>query len=539
MSERQALPNVVLITTDQQRYDTLGVTGNPLVRTPHLDRLAARGTLFRRGYIQNPVCIPSRACLMTGRYVHQHGVDHMNDVIGTTPGLPPWEVTVMERLQQVGYRTAGFGKLHMMPPKGLDEMQLTMGKGARWTVSAGSPLGPSQLGPVYAAWLEGKRPGAYEEIYAQRRQPEYRDQATAIVNTLAADEYVDYWIGQNTWEYLARDHDRPFFVWCGFCGPHPPWDPPEPYASMYDQDSIPLPPLLHARQQHVPGEAQRRSRFDGEDGERLIRKIIAYYWGMMTFIDDMVGRLMRTMTERGLWENTLLIFTTDHGEMLGDYGRTGKSNFAEQVIRAPYIVVPPGSATPPGGPEETEEAQGAPAGQRTYDGLVEHVDLVPTILDYAGIPQPGELPGRSLRPILEGRAGDFDPTPFVICEQASGEPLRPAPSPGPAGAAPGDDRGSATAAPLPAARQAQVCLRTARFKYVFSSPERRVEFYDLQEDPLETVNAADDPRYSAEIRRHAELLIDHRLQTETNAWKCGLAARTPQAVDHFGRPVRD
>ena len=146
---------------------------------------------------------------MTGRYVHQHGVDHMQPEIGTTPGLPPWETTVMERLQGAGYRTAAFGKIHMMPPRGLDEMALTMGKGARWTVASGSPLGPSQLGPVYAAWLEGKRPGAYEEIYAQRREPEYREQAGAVVNCLAADEYVDYWIGENTWQYLERLADTP------------------------------------------------------------------------------------------------------------------------------------------------------------------------------------------------------------------------------------------------------------------------------------------------------------------------------------------
>ena len=146
---------------------------------------------------------------MTGRYVHQHGVDHMQPEIGTTPGLPPWEPAVMERLQGAGYRTAAFGKIHMMPPRGLDEMALTMGKGARWTVSSGSPLGPSQLGPVYAAWLEGKRPGAYEEIYAQRREPEYREQAGAVVNCLAADEYVDYWIGENTWQLPGAPGGHP------------------------------------------------------------------------------------------------------------------------------------------------------------------------------------------------------------------------------------------------------------------------------------------------------------------------------------------
>ena len=505
------LPNVLLITTDEQRYDTLGAggSGNRICRTPNLDALAARGTQFSHGYIQNPVCIPSRACIMTGRYVHQHGVDHMQDVIGTTPGLPPWETTMMERLQGVGYHTAGFGKLHMMPPKGLDEMRLTMGKGARWTVAAGSPLGPSQLGPVYAEWLEGKRPGAYEQIYAQRRQPEYRDQGGAIVNTLAADEYVDYWIGQNTWQHLERaaDHpERPFFAWCGFCGPHPPYDPPEPYASMYPIDEMPVSPLLHARQQNVR-RGSRPGRFDRDDGEALARKIVSYYWGMMTFIDDMIGRIMEVLTRRGLWENTLVIYTTDHGAMIGDYGQTGKGNFTEPVIRVPYLVVPPGSAP----------ASGA---QRAYDGLVEHVDLTPTILDYAGIAQPGELPGHSLRPVLEGRPADFAAKQQIICEHGIVEP------------------GGAI-------RRMQ-CLRTAHFKYVFTgtgSPaaeggaDHFVELYDLDRDPQEQVNVAADPAYAAEVTRHAERLIAHRMTTETNAWKRGLAATTAQPLDPFGLPT--
>ena len=502
-------PNILLITTDEQRYDTLGVAGNPYVRTPHLDALAARGTLFTRGYIQNPVCIPSRACIMTGRYVHQHGVDHMQAVIGTTPGLPPWEVTVMERLQAVGYHTAGFGKLHMMPPKGLDERQLTMGKGARWTVAHGSPLGPSQLGPVYEAWLERQRPGAYEEIYAQRRRAEYRDQQGAIANILAADEYVDHWIGQNTANLVDRDHERPWFAWCGFCGPHPPYDPPEPYASLYHQEGIPLPALLHARQKNVAG-GQRPSRFDRDDGERLARKLIAYYWGMVTFIDDMVGRISAALTRRGLWEHTLVIFTTDHGAMLGDFGQTGKGNFLEPVIRVPYIVVPPGGA--PAVP--SGETLGGGGRQRTYDGLVEHVDLVPTILDYAGLSQPDDLPGRSLRPVIEGRASDFTPKEFVVCEHGvpagEGEPVR--------------------------RRQ---CLRTERYKYLSPGADHPAEFYDLHEDPQELVNVVDDLQYAAEIRCHAELFIVHRLLTETNAWKGGGAARTPQPLDPFGLPIRE
>ena len=147
-------PNIILITTDQQRYDTLGVTGNPHIHTPHLDALANRGTLFEHAYVQSPVCIPSRASLMTGRYLHQHGVTYMANAVDTTPGLPSWEISFMERLQAAGYHTGATGKIHMNPPRGFDYQRLCGGKGFRWTQAEGLPIGPAPLGPAYASWLE-------------------------------------------------------------------------------------------------------------------------------------------------------------------------------------------------------------------------------------------------------------------------------------------------------------------------------------------------------------------------------------------------
>ncbi|MHC4716902.1 MAG: sulfatase family protein, partial [Planctomycetota bacterium] len=146
-------PNILLIGTDQQRYDALGVNGSGLIRTPNLDRLAGCGVNFSRAFVQNTVCVPSRACMQTGRYVHQHGVRYMEPVVDDTPGLPPWETTFMQRLQQAGYTTGACGKIHMYPPKGYDWLRLTGGKGGRWTQSTGLPIGPGPLGPVYAEWL--------------------------------------------------------------------------------------------------------------------------------------------------------------------------------------------------------------------------------------------------------------------------------------------------------------------------------------------------------------------------------------------------
>jgi len=156
----ESRPNIILITTDQQRYDTLGINGShPLVSTPHIDALAGPGVHFTNAYSQNTVCVPSRACLQTGRYTHQHGVTYMENVVDDTPGLPDWELTFMEHLQAHGYHTGATGKIHMYPAKGFDWQRLCGGKGQRWLVSEGSPLGPGPLGPVYAlpGWRKNAR----------------------------------------------------------------------------------------------------------------------------------------------------------------------------------------------------------------------------------------------------------------------------------------------------------------------------------------------------------------------------------------------
>ena len=461
-------PNILLITTDQQRWDTLGAAGNRLMRTPHLDALAGHGTLFSRAFIQNPVCIPSRACLQTGRYTHQHGVRYMEQQIDLTPGLPSWEVTFMERLQMAGYRTGAVGKIHMMPQKGFHYERLCGGKGARWTQSEGSELGPGPLGPTYASWLERRDPGAYERIYEQRRRPEYADNMTAIRNVLPLEEYVDYWIAEEAIEFLNYPGSRPFFLQCGFCGPHGPIDPPAPYDELYPFDQVPLP---KQRRDDPPASPKGRRHCSWVEDEERIRRWVSYYWGLVSLIDDMVGRLVQVLERRGLMENTLIALVSDHGEMAGDYNLMGKGNFYEEVIRVPLVVVPPGKAC----------ARGQGSGHQV-SGLVETSDLAPTFLDYAGVEIPPQMPTRSLRPLLEGRG---DTRESVLCEYMS------------------NDRG-----------RMGTCVRTERWKYAFWGREHAAELYDLQEDPEELRNLAGDSAHRAEEDELRDLMLD-RLQTST------------------------
>jgi arylsulfatase A-like enzyme len=477
MSNKGRRPNIIVITTDQQRYDTLGVTGNELIRTPNLDALAARGVLFSHAYVQNPVCIPSRACLHTGRYIHQHGVQYMEEVIDTTPPLPPWEKTFMERLQESGYVTGAVGKIHMMRPKGYDEMVLTGGKGARWTQSEGLPIGPAPLhyvnptynGPTYKEWLEARHPGGYEKIYEQRRRPEYRENLTAIVNVLPEEEYVDYWIASQAVDFLKRRRDpQPFFLWIGFCGPHGPLDPPRRYTEMYPIEEMPLPKTYFADLSDKPEFLRRRRnrRFTEED-TTLIRRCIAHYYALITLIDDQIGRIWTTLEETGLVEDTILIFTSDHGDMLGDFGMMGKANFYEPVIRVPTILILP--------PRFKRRSP-------RFDGLVETMSLAPTVLDYAGIERPPEMTAKSWRPIVEdGTDGET----AILCEYVS------------------NDR-----------RLKGKCVRTERYKFV-SWGLGVGELYDLQEDPFELRNLYDDPEYIHLRDEMKDILLERLAESET------------------------
>jgi len=451
-------PNVLLITTDQQRYDTLGMSGLAQARTPNLDALAGRGAFFRNAFTQNPICIPSRACIMTGRYTHQHGLDYMEQVIDDTPGLPTWELAIQERLQHAGYRTAAFGKIHMMPERGFHEQLITGGKGARWRKSAGLAIGLAPLGRDYAAWLEERHPGGYEAIYEARRTPDYSKWATSLPFPLPLEEYVDYWAAQNTIDFINRDHDGPFFAQCGFCGPHPPCDPPAPYDTMYAEDEVQLPANYGVHEDGSPRETT-------PEQDAVARRFCAYYWGLVTLIDDMVGRMIETLRERGLLENTLIIFVSDHGEMMFEFGRTGKSRFYECVIHMPLIVVPPG---------------GIESG-RAVDGLVETFDIGPTVLDYCAAEVPSDVSAASLRPLIEGRGQGKE---MILCEFTDGK------------------------------RQTRgTCVRTQRYKYCFWGLGQEEQFFDLQEDPQEISNAIGDAAYRQEVDRHRLLMLDRLTRT--------------------------
>jgi choline-sulfatase len=378
-------PNILLVMTDQQRWDTLAGAGPFPVQTPALDRLAAEGVWFRRTYVQSPLCVPSRASLLTGRYVHQHGCrdnDH---------SLWPEAPSFVRQLRNAGYRTANIGKLHytwfhdveiltadpILNALGFDEPLETTGKMSRANVRASA----------YSEYLKSK--GLFDryhtDLLARAEQGPYEARASV----LDAEDHIDAWVMNRATQWLetAEAEGKPFFCWVGPPGPHDPFDPPEPYASMYDPADMPLGPLGY----QYPVGPSIASKDIPEATPEQIQRMRAMYLGNVTFIDAWLGRLLDVLERRGLLANTWVFFCSDHGELLGDHKLVGKAQFFDSAVRVPLLVRPPDNAS---------YARG-----RIRDCLTELIDMSATMLDIAGTELAGHQ-GRSLLPLLDSAAAD-------------------------------------------------------------------------------------------------------------------------------------
>jgi arylsulfatase len=321
--------NVLLILTDQQRWDSLGCYGTPGVHTPNLDRLASEGTRFDRCYVNATICTPSRACLWTGKHIPGHGVHALHDC------LPEDEVLFPQRLQNLGYDTALFGKLHVSghlreyerrhPNDGFDVYE--------W---ASDPRGPWGMDNAYLDWLAERDPGMRQLVRDGQEQGHIP--VTSHMTTWAAERTIDY-LGQ------SERKEKPFFCCMSVFDPHFPYtNHPEEMEGLLD--TVGLPEVI-ARDQAFEGRpiAHAMERKWGPqipDAETLSRWRIGYHAGI-SLIDAQVGRVLETIEERGLLDETLIIFTSDHGDMLGDHGLMTKgAYFYDACTRVPMIVRWPG-----------------------------------------------------------------------------------------------------------------------------------------------------------------------------------------------------
>ena len=353
-----ARPNILLIMTDQQRYDSLGCYGSRVVPTPSLDRLAAEGTLFETCTVNNPLCTPSRASMMTGKHLTGHGLYRLYD------DLPDSEILFTERLQGLGYETALIGKLHVCsrtlegqkrhPHDGFDIYE--------WSLDPRVEI-DSEFN-AYSQWLNERDPDLLERL---RHKGEH----------VPRELHFSHWAADRTIAYLesAAQADRPFFCKMSLFDPHGPYDDyPEGFENLVDPEFLPDPVIVEDEYADLPildrlslGSGTKPSDRTPEKN----RAIRTGYFASIALADMEIGRVMATLDRVGLKENTLVIFLSDHGDMLGDHLQYAKGGFFyDPCIRVPFILSWPGKL--PGGRRNSE--------------LVQPHDVAATCLSAAGMP---------------------------------------------------------------------------------------------------------------------------------------------------------
>ena len=487
--------NVLFITADQWRGECLSALGHPVVKTPHLDALAGAGTLFRQHYSQATSCGPARASLYTGLYQHNHRV-----VTNGTP-LDDRHANIALEARKGGHDPALFGYTDSaVDPRGRDpddpELRRRAGLLPGFT--------PVVRMDGYLPWMNALRQRGYQvdddprSLFRPNRQGIDPNRGRTFAPTwYRAEDSGSAFLTDEALAYISARETTPWFAHISYHAPHPPFVVPEPYHALYDPADVP-PPVRHASAeeeaaQHPWNRFYLSNQLDAaythgallkdylEIGESEIRQIRATYYAMMTEIDAQIGRLITHLKETGAWERTLIVFTSDHGEQLGDHWMMSKFSYYQQTYHIPLIIRDHRAAADPG--------RGA-----AIDAFSENVDLMPTILDCLGLDIPAACDGASLLPFCQGMevedwrgeahaAFDFRYFPGL----RGGEALGLAP-----------DQCSAS------------MIWDACYKYVHFTGLPSL-FFDLENDPWEFKNLADDPAHHGLVLEYAQKMLSWRM----------------------------
>jgi arylsulfatase A-like enzyme len=470
-------PNILFLMADQYRWDALGSV-DPLVKTPNLDALAARGVRFARATVNAPMCLPSRYSMMTGLYPSQVGVRHNAQMCPTDEDLP---VPVLaQRLRDSGYQTAGFGKTHWyLGEKSAPNIRVETSTRGFEVRAQRNTDEPGRVEPG-ATQMGHERPEDFAALAAETK-PEGSEESVAdykgFTSSVPPERHTEAWLTDEALEFLenGRDEGRPFFLYLSFDFPHAPFNVPPGYEELYDLAEIPPRPSSPDGADLAGHAGAQWRRWDewlrGTTSLERRRTTLRYY-ALCSYVDAQFGRVLRRLEERGEAENTFVVFTSDHGEMLGDRRRFSKYCLYEGSVRVPLILAGPG----------------VPSRLRgdTDDRAAELVDVLPTLLSVAGEAKPPEFPGTNLL----------------------AEPSRAA------GFAEMHGKGYTEVQEAPA-----YMWRTRDWKLIIYLPGyvadaaadvrgMRGELYDLRADPHEHENLYDDPEHlSVRERLTRELLV--------------------------------
>lgn len=479
-------PNIILIMTDQLRGDCLGTAGHPDVKTPYLDTLAARGTVFDNAYSSCPSCIPARAAIHTGMSQEHHGRVGYEDMLD-------WDypVTMAGELAAAGYHTQCIGKMHVHPLRslmGFHNVRLHDGYLHSYRYPDTPYYESQKIADDYFYWLKNElgieadvtdtgmecnswvaRPWIYEEKY-----------------------HPTNWVTSECIDFLRRrDTTKPFFLMASYLRPHPPFDAPEYYFNLYKDREL-TPPALGDWEDD--GALKQSGRiFDSSTGPidpELMRQAQIGYYACITHLDHQIGRLIQALVEHRVYEDSLILFTSDHGEELCDHHLFRKSRPYQGSIHVPMIL------------SGKEELTGSAPNTRS-SAVVELRDIMPTLLDAAGCKVPGSVDGRSMIRILKG---EEEPRRWLHGEHEAGI-------------------------------HSNQFIVTAEDKYIWYSQTGREQYFNLKEDPRELHDLIGEEAYKERIRwLRARLIesLDGREEGYTDGQKL-ITGRRPLNVLSFLR----
>lgn len=416
-------PNIVFLLSDDQRPDTIGALGNSVIKTPHLDQLVKQGTSFTRAVCANPICTPSRAEILTGVSGFHNGSLDFGKPIKSE--LPTWSQT----MHNAGYNSWYVGKWHNDGKpviRGYDEtLGLFTGGGGRWAVPTYDGNGVKVTG--YRGWI-------------------FQDDKRKLVplKGVGLSSNISEHFADAAIEFIQREHSQPYFLHVCFTAPHDPLFLPFGYEKYYNPEQMPVPANFRSEHPFEHGNQYGRDEvlLPFPRTKKIVQKDLSLYYSVISHLDAQVGRIVDALKKSGQWENTILIYSSDHGLAMGSHGLRGKQNMYEHTIGVPLIIAGPG----------------IPANQRSAAQCYLR-DLYPTSCDLAGVPIPKSVEGKSLKPVL---TGDSE----AIYDEVYGY-----------------------------FRNYQRMIRTDRWKLIAYPHLDRVQLYDLKNDPLEQHDLSQDPKH--------------------------------------------
>lgn len=460
-------PNIILIFPDQLRSDYIGAKSGEWAHTPNIDRLANEGAIFTRSYSSTPTCLPARAALLTGMAPWKHGL------LSYAPMATKYRYEMPRMLKNAGYHTFATGKLHFKPigsvelkvdaseldnskfMHGFDEIKLCEG----W----GHPQN------AYNKWFKQNAPGLDMDgtglgatDHRSGMYP-YRDEL-----------HPTAWTAKQAIDFLnAYSDEAPFFLKVAFHRPHPPFDPPKRWLEFYENRDIPKAVVSewadekYAHFSKAPARDQQRNDPRGNFGDSIVRESRGGYLAAISFLDEQIGHIISTLEKRGELENTLILVSSDHGDMMGDHHLWRKSYPYEGSAAVPMIIRWPESLN-----------INARRGQE-IDELVELRDILPTFLDVAGIPIPDEMDGMSMLDLINGEKDEWR----KILDLEHGRCYWP--------------------------ENSWTGLTDAKYKYVYFNTTGEEQLFDLDNDPGEKSNLAEKPQNKKLLQEWRKRMIKH------------------------------